>query len=142
MTKPRILEAVREAEGKNSAQLIDHLKKAEMAKEAERLLEGAASLPGPLRTPESAADTPIGGETAGEDEAMPAFLAGDEESAGGQRSGTKLPTQSGLISRRGQTRSTAVTSTAVTDVATARSRSMNLAACEGARRARTMCETR
>ena len=40
VTKPRILAAVREAKGEQSAQLIDHLKKAEMAKEAERLREG------------------------------------------------------------------------------------------------------
>ena len=50
VTKPRILEAVREAKGEQSAQLIDHLKKAEMAKEAERLLEGTGWLPEPLRT--------------------------------------------------------------------------------------------
>ena len=53
VTKPRILEAVREAKGEQSAQLIDHLKKAEMAKEAERLLEGTGWLPEPLRTPET-----------------------------------------------------------------------------------------
>ena len=40
--KARILEAVREARGEQSAQLIDHLKKADMAKEAERMLEGPA----------------------------------------------------------------------------------------------------
>ena len=39
VTKARILEAVREAKGEQSAQLIDHLKKGEMAKEAERLLD-------------------------------------------------------------------------------------------------------
>ena len=49
VTKPRILEAVREAKGDASAQLIDHLKKAEMAKEAERLLDGSGWLPEPLR---------------------------------------------------------------------------------------------
>jgi ParB family transcriptional regulator, chromosome partitioning protein len=38
--KPRILEAVREAKGEQSALLIDHLKRADMAKEAERLLSG------------------------------------------------------------------------------------------------------
>jgi len=38
VSKARILEAVREAKGEASAQLIDHLKKADMAKEAERLL--------------------------------------------------------------------------------------------------------
>ncbi|MBN9290217.1 MAG: DNA-binding protein, partial [Hyphomicrobium denitrificans] len=38
VTKPRILEAVREAKGEPSVQLIDHLKKGDMAREAERLL--------------------------------------------------------------------------------------------------------
>ena len=38
VSKARILEAVREAKGEASAQLIDHLKNADMAKEAERLL--------------------------------------------------------------------------------------------------------
>jgi ParB family transcriptional regulator, chromosome partitioning protein len=49
--KARILEAVREAKGEASAQLIYHLKKPEMAKEAERLLGGTGWLPEPLRTP-------------------------------------------------------------------------------------------
>ncbi|MGF6312058.1 hypothetical protein ABIB82_006091 [Bradyrhizobium sp. i1.8.4] len=40
VTKPRILEAVREVKGEQSVQLIDHLKKGDMAREAERLLEG------------------------------------------------------------------------------------------------------
>ena len=82
VTKPRILEAVREAKGENSAQLIGHLKKAEMAKEAERLLEGTVWLPEPLRTQESAAESPSVSETADEDDALPAFLAEDEENAG------------------------------------------------------------
>jgi ParB family chromosome partitioning protein len=50
VTKARILEAVREAKGEAAAQLIDHLKKPEMAKEAERLLAGSGWLPEPLRT--------------------------------------------------------------------------------------------
>jgi ParB family chromosome partitioning protein len=76
--KARILEAVREAKGEQSAQLIDHLKKADMAKEAERLLEGTGWLPEPLRTVDrgdrEADDT-------GLDEAasLPDFLAGDPE---------------------------------------------------------------
>lgn len=45
VTKPRILEAVREVKGDQAAQLIDHLKKSEMAKEAERLLDGTAGCP-------------------------------------------------------------------------------------------------
>ena len=49
VTKPRILEAVREAKGEPSVQLIDHLKKGDMAREAERLLDGTGWLPEPLR---------------------------------------------------------------------------------------------
>ena len=49
VTKRRILEAVREAKGERRAQLIDHLKKGDMAKEAERLLAGTGWLPEPLR---------------------------------------------------------------------------------------------
>jgi ParB family transcriptional regulator, chromosome partitioning protein len=63
VSKQRILAAVREAKG--SAQLIDHLKKAEMAKEAERLLDGRGWLPAPLRIPETDAAT--------EAEALPAL---------------------------------------------------------------------
>jgi len=58
VTKSRILEAVREAKGESSAQLIDHLKKTEMAKEAERLLEDSRWLPEPLRTPNLPLGTP------------------------------------------------------------------------------------
>ncbi|MGH6955742.1 MAG: chromosome partitioning protein ParB, partial [Caulobacteraceae bacterium] len=78
--KARILEAVREAKGEQSAQLIDHLKKAEMAKEAERLLDGTGWLPEPLRLAEieTESDAP-----AGEPEALPDFLAGEEDEAAG-----------------------------------------------------------
>ena len=51
MTKARILQAVREAKGEGAAQLIEHLKKGEMAEQAQRLLTGAGWLPEPLRTP-------------------------------------------------------------------------------------------
>jgi ParB family chromosome partitioning protein len=51
VTKARILEAVREARGEAQAQLIDHLKKGEMAAAAEQLLAGSGWLPEPLRTP-------------------------------------------------------------------------------------------
>jgi len=77
ITKPRILEAVREAKGEQSAQLIDHLKKADMAKEAERLLEGTGWLPEPFRTSEA-----TGTDADGDEEALPAFLADDEDGAG------------------------------------------------------------
>jgi len=80
--KRRIVEAVREGAGDRAAQLIEHLKKAEMAKEAERLLADARWLPEPLRL----ADTDTSSETAKpEAEAssvdLPAFLSGDEEAS-------------------------------------------------------------
>ncbi|MGX1317107.1 ParB family chromosome partitioning protein [Bradyrhizobium sp. USDA 377] len=76
VTKPRILEAVREAKGESSAQLIDHLKKADMAKEAERLLDGSGWLPEPLRLVDPDA-APVGQE--GEAGRLPEFLADDED---------------------------------------------------------------
>ena len=81
VTKPRILEAVREAKGEQSAQLIDHLKKADMAKEAERLLDGTRWLPEPLRTSEAMNVDSTDGDSGGDEEALPAFLADDEDSA-------------------------------------------------------------
>jgi len=82
VTKPRIVEAVREGVGEPAAQLLGHLKKAEMAKEAERLLAGSGWLPEPLRHAKAEA---VAGTQAGAGEgtaALPAFLAGadDEES--------------------------------------------------------------
>jgi ParB family chromosome partitioning protein len=53
--KARILEAVREAKGEGTAQLLDHLKKGEMATEAERLLKGSGWLPEVLRRSDLAA---------------------------------------------------------------------------------------
>ena len=53
--KARILEAVREAKGEGTAQLLDHLKKGEMAIEAERLLKGSGWLPEVLRRHDLAA---------------------------------------------------------------------------------------
>ncbi|EIG58008.1 ParB/RepB/Spo0J family partition protein [Bradyrhizobium sp. WSM1253] len=76
VTKPRILEAVREARGESSAQLIDHLKKADMAKEAERLLDGSGWLPEPLRLVDPDAALV---EQEGETGPLPEFLADDED---------------------------------------------------------------
>ena len=77
--KRRILEAVREGAGERAAQLIDHLKKGDMAKEAERLLADSFWLPEPLRTVDDDAPSAdqVGDE--GEGEALPEFLAGDED---------------------------------------------------------------
>ena len=80
--KARILEAVREAKGEQSAQLIDHLKKADMAKEAERLLDGTGWLPEPLRTSDDQAVEAHGEGEAGVD-SLPAFLAEGEDDGTG-----------------------------------------------------------
>lgn len=79
VTKARILEAVREAKGEASAQLIDHLKKPDMAKEAERLLAGSGWLPEPLRMP-TADHSATEAATVGA-EILPAFLDEDESAA-------------------------------------------------------------
>jgi ParB family chromosome partitioning protein len=50
VTKARILQAVREAKGEAAAQRIDHLKKPEMATEAETVLADSGWLPELLRT--------------------------------------------------------------------------------------------
>lgn len=84
--KARILEAVREAKGEGTAQLLDHLKKAEMATEAERLLKGSGWLPEVLRRHDLAAlEGEEGQEASGdvpdtelsEDVDLPAFLTAD-----------------------------------------------------------------
>ncbi|MET4203064.1 hypothetical protein ABIA95_005409 [Bradyrhizobium sp. LA8.1] len=76
VTKPRILEAVREARGESSAQLIDHLKKGDMAKEAERLLDGSGWLPEPLRFVDPTASP---AEQEAEAGPLPEFLADAED---------------------------------------------------------------
>lgn len=77
VTKSRILEAVREGAGEQAAQLIDHLKKGDMAKEAERLLAESGWLPEPLRL--SGDDASVGEPAGAEDEALPEFLAGGDD---------------------------------------------------------------
>ncbi|MGR9281427.1 ParB/RepB/Spo0J family partition protein [Rhizobium johnstonii] len=81
VTKPRILQAVREGAGEQAAQLIDHLKKGDMAKEAERLLADTDWLPEPLRLADDARVRAAKAETSGEDESgsLPAFLASDDK---------------------------------------------------------------
>ena len=75
VTKARILEAVREAKGEQAAQLIEDLKKADMAREAERLLDGTGWLPEPLRLRIADVSKSAGGDS----ETLPAFLADDAD---------------------------------------------------------------
>ena len=71
----------RKAQGERAAQLIDHLKKGDMAKEAERLLADTGWLPEPLRIA-AVDDAPVEATEADDDgEALPEFLAGDDEEA-------------------------------------------------------------
>ncbi len=83
--KVRILEAVREARGAEAARLIDHLRKTDMAKEAERLLAGSGWLPEPLRGQPD--ERPAGGDEKAADDAdtdvLPAFLTGGTGSKDG-----------------------------------------------------------
>ena len=84
VTKPRILEAVRDAEGEHSAERIDHLKKVDMAHEAARLLEGSNWLPEPLRQPDAtpvSADDQDAAEINEEATELPVYLAADAEVA-------------------------------------------------------------
>ncbi|KAB1082957.1 ParB/RepB/Spo0J family partition protein [Neorhizobium galegae] len=91
VTKARILQAVREAKGDQSAELIGHLKKADMAREAERLMTGSGWLPEPFRLATDVASvdeaTSATGEVSNEgaDEPgnpdLPAFLTDDADDA-------------------------------------------------------------
>jgi ParB family chromosome partitioning protein len=77
VTKSRILEAVREGVGEGAAQLIDHLKKGDMAREAERLLDGSGWLPEPLRMEDL--DAEVADATASVSDELPAFLTADDD---------------------------------------------------------------
>ncbi|MBB5704088.1 hypothetical protein FHS76_004003 [Ochrobactrum daejeonense] len=84
VTKPRILAAVREGAGERAAELIAHLKKGDMAVEAERLLADTGWLPEPLRLADldgEAAAEVTAAEADGAGEALPDFLAGDDDDA-------------------------------------------------------------
>ena len=70
ITKTQIVEAVREAKGDKTAELLTDLKKKEMALEAERLLAGTGWLPEPLRTPAALDET--------SSSPLPAFLEDEQ----------------------------------------------------------------
>ncbi|MDP4025743.1 hypothetical protein Q8W71_24230 [Methylobacterium sp. NEAU 140] len=90
VTKGKILAAVREGAGEDKARLIDHLKKGDMAREAERLMAGSGWLPKLLRTPGLSAEATSPAEIVGSpaldaaDAAdLPAFLDGEDGPADG-----------------------------------------------------------
>ena len=76
VTKPRIIEAVREGAGDRAAELIGHLKKGDMAKEAERLLADTGWLPEPLRMVDRDAEGNAVLGTEGDADDLPDFLIG------------------------------------------------------------------
>ncbi|TIX93103.1 ParB/RepB/Spo0J family partition protein [Rhizobium sp. P44RR-XXIV] len=75
VTKARILQAVAEVKGQRAADRIEHLKKGDMAAEAETLLSDSGWLPEPLRTPRN------GSAEALEADAMPASAATEQTTA-------------------------------------------------------------
>ena len=78
VTKAQILEAVREARGEDTARLIEHMKKTDMAREAERLLQGTGWLPEVLRTHSLEETTsPPADDEAAPTPALPEFLTED-----------------------------------------------------------------
>ena len=74
VTKARILQAVAEAKGQDAADRIAHLKKGDMAAEAETLLANTGWLPEPLRTltrdASTVASTFTADESMGSDESI------------------------------------------------------------------------
>ena len=77
-----LAKAVTEAKGDAAAELIDHLKKSDMAEQAERLLADTGWLPGPLRTsgvdPMAATDATEAPETDVSAADLPEFLSAAE----------------------------------------------------------------
>jgi len=83
VTKARILQAVAEAKGQRAADRIEHLKKGDMATEAETLLDGTGWLPEPLRTPGNdqakTRNAAQSGDTAASETLIEESVMGDDE---------------------------------------------------------------
>ncbi len=79
VTKPLIIADVTEARGENIAAMIDHLKKGDMAREAERLLAESDWIPACMRTPDIEGEGAAEGANDDGAAALPAFLADDRE---------------------------------------------------------------
>lgn len=96
VTKPCILKAVSEAAGENTAQLLIHLKKSEMAKEAARVVAPTQWLPEVLRVADldaeagaaPALDGDIDATTTDDDGELPEFLQPDIAVTGEEASNT------------------------------------------------------
>ncbi|ABA06336.1 hypothetical protein Nwi_3089 [Nitrobacter winogradskyi Nb-255] len=91
ITKPRILQAVHEALGEEKVRLIDHLKKDDMAREAERLLADTGWLPEPLRLVAEAPAAETSAGQNGDDVALPEFFADDDDGAADEATGDPTP---------------------------------------------------
>lgn len=81
VTKARILQAVTEAKGQSAADRIAHLKKGDMASEAEMLIADTGWLPEPLRTPAREAQVE---ETPASETVVQATASNDGETAMGK----------------------------------------------------------
>jgi ParB family chromosome partitioning protein len=84
VTKARILQAVSEAKGPRAAERIAHLKKGDMAREAETMLADTGWLPEPLRGAEPA----VGEDTAAQDGTT---AMGEDESLEDTEDTTDIP---------------------------------------------------
>jgi ParB family chromosome partitioning protein len=84
VTKARILQAVAETKGQRDADRIEHLKKAEMAEQAEALLAETGWLPEPLRTPGRDAPEAVETDATGPAEAGAATTVEELAADGGE----------------------------------------------------------
>jgi ParB family transcriptional regulator, chromosome partitioning protein len=84
VTKARILQAVAETKGQRDADRIEHLKKAEMAEQAEALLAETGWLPEPLRTPGRDAPESVETDATGPAEAGAATTVEELAADGGE----------------------------------------------------------
>lgn len=93
VTKARILQAVAQAKDQRAADRIEHLKKGDMAAEAETLLADTGWLPDPLRTPGRASGDPQSPESTVEEtpEQSSEKLPEDEDEPAAQNDDTGEP---------------------------------------------------
>jgi ParB family chromosome partitioning protein len=98
VTKARIVQAVREAKGETAAQLIEHLKKGDMAERAQELLAESGWLPEPLRTPGRTTDATS--STSESSQLSGSAAAGEESAATGHETAvahSEAPAEDALV---------------------------------------------